>query len=245
MKNTLFVFLFVFASNWVIAQKESNDSAAYVWFDNAIGVENSGLYIGKEYKENYKFKNGKHKFFEFNGFQKGSVVYNGQPYYNTLLKFDVFENDLLVKLPVEKGISAFSLIKDHVESFIVGDNKFIKIPVESDGENATWEYQEVLLETINFTFFKRHGADRKTIKEGRWSYVEFLKKENHSLFYQGNYYPIRNKRDVINIFPYYKEELKSVSRNYFKGIQRDENLIQLFRALNQYLLLNETDTDIE
>lgn len=218
---------------------ETDNSAAYVWFDNAIGVENSGLYIGKEYTENYKFKNGKHKFFEFNGFQKGDVLYDGQPYYDVLLKLDVYENELLVKLPVEKGIAAFTLIKDEVAHFTIGNNKFIKISENLEKEGSSSLYHEVLLETINFTFLKKYSADKKTIKEGRWSYVEFLKKDSHALLHKGEYYPIRNKRDILRIFPHYKKQLSYISRNYFNGSRRDENLIQLFKELNLYLLMRK------
>ncbi len=231
--------------SFLMAQMEENNSLAYIWFDTAIGIENSGLYLGKEYKENYKFKNGKHKFFEFNGFQKGSVVYNDQPYYGILLKLDVFENELLVKLPVEKGIAAFTLIKDEVASFTIGNNRFIKIPLNSEKKGSSWEYQEVLLETPNFRFLKNHMAIKKTIKEERWSYVEFLKKDTHSLFYKETYYPIRNKRDVIEIFPQYKKRLKDVSRDFFTGAKRDENLIQLFKELNLDILLNDIAKDAE
>ena len=246
MKCKTFIYLFLLVPfSFLMAQMETNNSAAYVWFDNAIGVENSGLYIGREYTENYKFKNGKHKFFEFNGFQKGDVLYDGQPYYDVLLKFDVYENELLVKLPVEKGIAAFTLIKDEVTHFTIGNNRFIKVHENLEKEDALILYQEVLLETINFTFLKKHSADKKTIKEGRWSYVEFLKKDSHSLLYRGKYYQIRNKRDILNIFPNYKKQLKNISKNYFNGASRDENLIQLFKELNLSLLMNKITMESE
>jgi len=71
MENVYFlIFLIVVSFSTLGAQMNIENKDAYVWFDNAIGVENSCLYVGKEYKENYKFKDNKHKFFDFNGFQK-------------------------------------------------------------------------------------------------------------------------------------------------------------------------------
>ena len=96
MKKLILSLIVPFLFSTLNAQMSVDNKEVYVWFDTAIGVENSGLYVGKEYKENFKFKNNKHKFFEFNGFQKGDLIYDGQPYFNVSLKLDVFENEFFI-----------------------------------------------------------------------------------------------------------------------------------------------------
>lgn len=80
-------------------QYDTNKKDHYIWFDNIIGYENSGIYNGTLFLEKYKTESNNHHFFLDNKYKLGNLIYDNQPYYNVYLKYDIYEDELIAKLP--------------------------------------------------------------------------------------------------------------------------------------------------
>ncbi|HMB64168.1 MAG TPA: hypothetical protein VKN36_13895 [Eudoraea sp.] len=181
----------------------------YQWFDQSIGVENTGLYDGIIYIDTYRTINEKTKFYSSPRFLPGSVVYDGQPYSDLEVKYNVFDDELLVRLPDRLGGVTLQLFKDKVSDFVIDGHLFINlnnIPPET-GMNG---FYEITFRDSQLTLLTKHLKKDYARKDRRNLYYEFLDiKKEHVLFYNGAYYVIKSKKDLISLFPELKNEIDS------------------------------------
>ncbi|NQY05023.1 MAG: hypothetical protein HRT68_02180 [Flavobacteriaceae bacterium] len=198
------------------AQNGSNPEY-YEWFDAIIGVENTGLYDGIEYKEKYRTINEKHKFFLSPNFLKGDVIYDGQIYANIDMKYDLHEDLLLVKLKNKDGGDVIlELMKDKVNSFSIAGNNFVQLKSEEQGITG---FYEVLSRGKGFTFFKKNKKHRKEKLDKKVVYSEFNNDDEYILLYNDIYSSIKSKRTLTKIFPEYKKDINVFHDN-------NENLLR-------------------
>jgi len=190
-------------------QEAMEDETYLLWFDHLVGIENTGLYDGVVYKEKYRTINEKSKFFKSPDFLPGSVSYNGQEYFDLKLKYDVFEDKLLLKLEDRLGGSTLELFKEKVTSFTIDGHQFIKIETLTAEGNISGFY-EVSRKSSYFTLFTKHLKKDFSRKDRRTLYYEFVDlKKKHLLHYKGRYQWLRNKKDVTTLFPDLKKEIDS------------------------------------
>ena len=109
---TLLISYFFFQLSY--GQLKNQEKESYLWFDEVLGPENVNLYNGLNYIEKYKTKNGNHKFFNSeNTLPNSLIIYEGQPYYNVKIKYDSFEDQVLV---VSNNV--VQLTREHVLKFL-------------------------------------------------------------------------------------------------------------------------------
>ena len=99
----------------------------YNLFDQEVGVANTALYQGVVYTEKYRTINGNTQYYKTRDFLKGSVCYEGQCYYDLNLKYDVYEDQVLLKLIGKAGGGTVQLFKDKIESFQINGSDFVKL----------------------------------------------------------------------------------------------------------------------
>ncbi|MEM8848308.1 MAG: hypothetical protein AAGD17_14505 [Bacteroidota bacterium] len=177
----------------------------YLWFDAQTGLLNSGLYASHEYIEEYQVINDKHRFFESPNYLTGSVWFKDNPFHQVFLKYDLFEDQLIV---YPKGVTAASAVKLNlakVDSFQVKGRKFVKKNTVDIKSNAINGFFEVLSKGTDFTLLKRHRkTDVRKLNRNR-VYYEFKDKNEYALEYKGVLYIIKNRKDVLNLFPINKD----------------------------------------
>ncbi len=118
-----------------------NEPAYYNWFDSKVQRYNTGLFNGIQYTEQYRTINEKHKFFEKSEFQLGSVVYNGQFYDQTTLKYNLDTDQLLLNIGYNYKFPTLILLKSKVEGFRIGESHFVHIENKSDETEMEGFYQ--------------------------------------------------------------------------------------------------------
>ena len=109
------------------SQKDMSKADYYNWFDDIVTKTNSGVFKGTEYFERFNRINERHQYFKTSSFSNGSVVYNGQLYFNIPLKYDVFDDKLLIKDPNTLNAPVIELDKNKISSFIINGHKFIHV----------------------------------------------------------------------------------------------------------------------
>lgn len=225
---TLLLFL---GGNLLISQNNQLPAKDYLWFDSMVGVENAGLYLGKEYTEQYRMYNGNHKFFESFDFQKGTIMYHGQPFFDVLLKLDLYDNEVLVNLPSQEGVTIFQLLKDKIEKFTLGDHEFVKIIQKSIDSIPVSGFEEVLLSTSQFQFLKKQWVVKESKLQDTYTRIEFSPMHRYSLILRNVYYPINKKKDVLRIFPEFKNALKAYPK-LKRGNDEDDYMLGLLTKLH-------------
>ena len=206
--------------------QQADQKDYYNWFDEQVGIENTGLFNGIRYKELYRIKNGKHKFYKSPEFLTANLWYDGQPYYDIPLKYDLFEDQLIISLQTDAGSSIIQLLKEEVAGFQLDGKQFVHlkgIEVFKSKDQVDGFY-EVLEEGNSLTLYKKHQKLRKKVLENKAILNEFRNDDLYYILHEDLFYPIKSKNDLIKIFPQRKKQINA----FFSG--------------NKYLM--ETDYDL-
>lgn len=198
----------------------------YNWFDDIITKTNSGVFNGTEYFERFKGINERHQFFKTSSFSNGSIVFNGQLYFNIPLKYDVFDEKLLIKDPNTLNAPVIELDKNKISAFTINSHKFIHIFHNEKSEVSG--FFEILLEKEMLSLYKRHLKEkiRKSDEKVEYlykqvAYYEFKDKYMHIVSYMGVHYIVKKSNDLNAIFIDYKTQLKTFSKKY-KTIRKSD-----------------------
>lgn len=228
MKNhcrIYFIFLpiFLFSTVNLFAQSLNTIELGYASFDKLVGVENTSLFQGILYTESYRTVNDLKPFFKSTDFLYGNIWYKGQPYYNQLLKYDVFDDELLILLG-DKG-NTLRLSKKDVDSFTIQDHQFIHL---KDGIDFESGYYEELFKNETFELYAKHKKKILERRSEKVVYYEFKdRKIEHLLFYQNQYHELNSKKDILQVFPNYKTQINQLYKQAKKTHNNDSNALIL------------------
>lgn len=217
----------------------SQEAKTYSWFDEAVGATNTGLYNGVEYIEQHRNINENHKFFLSRDFLPGTLYYDGQPYFSQLLKYNVFDEVLIVKAKE----SLFQLINNKVDGFEIGGHRFINVKTET--HPRVQGFYEVLLENEQVMVLKRHSKYINELRDRKFVHYEFKPENNdYEIKYNDEYYEISSRRDVMKIFPGLKKEIRDLysSERALRKANSDEFMIRLFKEIS--LMTQNQHTEI-
>lgn len=207
---TLLISIALLSTNLSVFSQEYR--AAFNNFDALVNKENTNLFYGKEYVEQHATINNQHKFFKAPGFLKGEVVYSGQTYFDLDLKYNVFDDLLIVKINKQSGDATFELFKNRIESFSIDGHTFVNIPPGEETEIQG--FFEVIRETSPLKLLKDHRKDINKILTRTFTYFEFEPDLPHyAIAISEEYFQANSQSDWIRIFPEYSE----VIRKYFNS----------------------------
>jgi glycosyltransferase involved in cell wall biosynthesis len=241
MKNyynvyTLMVSVLLLSGVPLAAQQTTNLESGYTSFDQIVGLQNTSLYQGRLYTEKYRTVNDRKQFFKSTEFLNGQIWYKGQPYFNQLLKYDVFEDELLLKL--EDNGNTLSLAKKEVDSFSLGQHYFVNLKAKKDGTGAQLGYCEVLFKDDTFVLYAKYSKKSVEKKDKKYIYYEFKDANTeYILRYKGEYYSFDSKKDIINIFPSHKEEIHKLYKRTENLSNNDDSILMtmIVKQLNSII----------
>lgn len=241
--HKFYLSFFLFSCSFsVTGQINNNDKDNYKWFDNYIGIENTGLFNGLRYKEVFRTLEGNHKFYLTSNFLNADITYDGQSYFDIKMKYDLYDDQIIVNLSTITGDNILQLIIDKIEKFSINNKHFVKLndhKIINSSDLITGIY-ETLYDRSSFILYKKNKKNAKKHLTKNYVYYTF---KNNNLYYchiNENYYPIKSKSDWIKIFPKQKKEIQSFYRNH-KILLRsnfDSFLIQLSDRLNNINSIN-------
>ena len=225
---------FTFYGSFAQSEKE----LIYNWFDQQTGQESSVLYNGVQYINEYVIFNGKHQFFDTDSFVEGEVTYDGHLFSGVNLKYDVFNDDLILAPFGSSGSFPFKLIRSKVQRFSFGQNNFVNVnQLITSPRNRNIGFCKLLQEGDSLHIYQKISKNlRERNKQGR-VYYEFLQKESFYLFYAGKVYPVDGKGNWIAIFPGQKELIKTFYQDNRKQLNTETELfyIRLSKQIDNLL----------
>lgn len=181
--------------------QDTNDKTIYNWFDKSIEKENLSINNGIVHSNPYKTAKDNNMYFSADKFDMGTLVYETQTYYDIYLKYDLY-NDILVLSP--SGLSnniGINLGSDKVSSFTLKGIHFVRRIKQSNNpsEFITGFYEENKISPTFLFYIKHHKDIQKIVNENGLSY-KF--KENNAFFidYKNTLYYVKNKNDIIAVF---------------------------------------------
>ena len=229
--------LFLFSFNVVLVAQE-NEKEVYLLFDDIVGLENTVLSNGIENIDLQKTLSNNNKYFlSQSKFESGSVVYDNQYFPNVSLKYNVIDDELIISIPNGKSNSTFELVTEKVSSFTLSNHKFEYIKEKSDGVLQTGFY-EVLYEKNTFNVLKKYikSSDKKMDRSYLYFNYEF-DEPDYFFSYNGSYYKLDSWRDLSDLFPDLKKEIRIYFKKYnlLQKTDRDTFTIQLFQEISRQI----------
>jgi hypothetical protein len=205
------------------AQAETTTSVSNEkWFDEIIGIENSGIINGPEYKMGMLAAHSNPFFVA--GEEQGSVNYNSGVFYVPLI-YDIYKDELIVKYMSASSRGWFiQLDKQYVDQFVIGKHVFRNFPGKG--------FYEVLFEKDNFQLV----CKRAKALEVRKAIFNYVQNDQFFIVDSGEWKSVRNASGFINILTT-KEDRKKIKlfirQNHIKVRRfRDKELVEVVRFIN-------------
>lgn len=200
LKYKALFFLLFLSTISIYSQTTDAEKALYKWFDSTVGHENSGLLNGIAYRELYKTKNNDHQFYRSSSFQKGNIVYNGQPYFDIDMKYDIHNDEVIVNVPTQTDTRTVQLIKENINEFAIRNSEFIHLQ---------GGFYEIVSKTKALSLFKKHKKASSKYYSGRLTFYRFNKsKIEYLINVKSECHKIsKSKKSLIKLLPEYKSEI--------------------------------------
>jgi len=205
-----------------ILPQANAQQSAFDEFRKAAG-DHAALYIG-EIETGYSSQQYiNHPYWDTNEFREGKVCYEGNLYTHLQLRYDVYKKNLVVITPERQIGILVDMRKIHY--FFIGDQKFVP---QSNG------FGQLLYESPQMQFTQQMSCTMGVPVEKNWiSYSNFRQSTYFNLCKDGTDYTIKNRSDLLKLFPTYKKQLKK----YAKERQLDfiDNRAEALSALTEYV----------
>ena len=229
------ILAFILLTVTSYGQQREDTKTYYNWFDVQTGVQNKKVYNGTAYVEKYRTINEKHKFFSSYEFLPGSLSFEGQPFYSLELKYDLYEDQLLLNSKGAIG-TVLRLNTDQVNSFSIASHKFINLKQYNKNGLEVSGFYEILLETRSFILLKKNKKSSLKKIKGKRIYYEFKNDNQNLLFYENVYYELNKKRDLLRLFPKFKKIINSYYNTSRNTSDTDSFMKALLRKIEEELL---------
>ncbi len=178
-----------------------------------VGQTNSGIFEGVAYTEEFRVINEKHQFFKEPYFVLGSVVYDGQPYFEVKLRYNVYNDQLSIKNEKLGRLPIMVLDKEKVVGFNIGQHRF-KYLGSKEARGDISGFFEVLMKKDSLTLFKKHRKKRFKRTDEEVLYYEFKDGYTYHLKRGPDFYILNKASDLNGIFPKYRKEIKAMLNRY-------------------------------
>ncbi len=215
LTQIIFIAIFIITIKPTHCQTINNEKNNYKWFDDNVGIENTGLFNGLRYKEEYRTLDGSHKFYLSPNYINGNIVYDGQAYYDIKMKYDLFEDEIIVNLTANSGNSILQLLIDKIDTFSINENNFIKLydnSIINSSEIITGIYQ-IIYQNSNLVCYKKNKKIAKKNLTKKNIHYSFKSEDSYYLYLNNDFFLVSSKRDFTKIFPDYKKEINSFYTN--------------------------------
>ena len=195
--------------------QSNSEISLYTKFDSIVGKENLGLNNGPITLYPYKTIGDNTMFFKNNKFTIGNMIYDGQPYFNISLKYDIYKDQLILNPPGQPEHIGISLIQDKTDSFFIYNKNFVKITKNQTSlPEFITGYYELIKIGKNFNLYIKHHKDilKEINEEG--VFYSFHERYQYYIEYSSKFYEINNKTSIVKIFP---ENKKNINAFYQKN----------------------------
>lgn len=212
-KNLYFLILLgLFLNIYSIHSQTNNEVSTYNWFDKNLGIESLDFKNGPAHLNFDKTANNQNRYY-IDDFKNGSMMYNGQDYFDLYLKYDIYTDELVLRPYTETNTTQINIIKDYVSSFKIGNQKFTNIKELSSPNFKKGYYEEVILANNTILYIKYYKERNNVVGENAF-YIGYLLKYDYILLKDKDFYLINDKKDIIKLYP---DDKRKINDFYFKN----------------------------
>lgn len=227
-RKTLLISLGIFCSVITYGQNSisSTEKDTYKWFDSIIGQKNSALSLGPKYFDKIRTINDNHKYYNSQRFQKGDLTFNGQPYFDILMKYDIHFDQIIIQVINKLEKYTLQLEKSKVQNFFIANKKFINI---SD-KNKDYGFVEELKKG-EISLYKKHMKDAFAKLDRQFKYSRYKEANFFLISYKNKFIEIRSKSDLRKQFPTIRKEINRLYKEIYSSKNTDASMVQIISKI--------------
>ena len=244
------IFSLAFTISLTTPSESQNNTAKsdyYNWFDKVISKSNTGLFKGTEYFERFKSINERHQYFSTDNFSLGSVVFDGQSYFNIPLKYDVFDGKLLIQDLNTLNAPIIELEKNEISEFTIDNHKFINILTnkndKNNDKNKVTGFFEILYEVDSLKLYKKYEKEIIRNTDEKVISYQFKDRFSHVVSYKNANYKVKKANELNGIFTDYKKDIKQLSKKH-KAIRKSDPDTYMLAILKELHIIINTNTSL-
>ena len=181
MYRTTFVFL-----KLVLLGFLSLFNSLTLWGQNS----SAALFEGSTYADVHRTINERHKFLGPYEFQQGCVYFDGIWQEGVAIKYDTYQDLLLLKHPTAPGAPTVIVNSNRASQFKLGEKSFHFI--HEEGLKGAQGYFELLAANSHIALLKKHRARIQRKQASGLAYYEF-KQAPYYLYYENGIYSVIKK----------------------------------------------------
>lgn len=185
------------------------------------------VYDGDEYvAHDHRIKI--HPFYPTDSLQAGSIIYNGIPYHDVAMLYDIVRDEVVVR-PPENGYRV-QVRSSKVSRFSLGAHQFIRLD-STLGLPAG--FYELLHNGSVQVLTRRKKTIREDISSGAYK-ADYLPKDRFYIRKAGVYHEVKSKGSVLALFPEQSKALRKYLRAHklkFNDALREDAIT---KAVQQY-----------
>lgn len=202
-------------------------------FDKTVQVKNAAFNNGKIHFNKFRSADKTHRYYVSPDFTIGKLTFNGQPYGNLSLKYDLLKDELVIKLEGEGNKMGFNPVKPKIEEFTINGIKFKNLDLVSHPGYVNGFYEESVFG--NLILYTKHIKDQFDVLTGETVLYTYKERQDFLLAYAGEWYKIESQRDVVKAFPSCEQQISEFYRTNAPLEKANRN--QFMKKLAGYLSL--------
>ncbi len=237
-----FVLVWIISSA-TLAQSSSSDSLSYekalyntiALFRNSI-KEKSLLYTGREY---IQYGNGikGHPYFQQDSLQTGTVSYDGVSYPRILLKYDIYQDALIVSDYERSGL--IELLREKISWFEISAHHFVYLSSPKEINKISSGFYELLLSHPLSTIYARRSKQVPAAPKSD-EQQQFAEKNVYYIMVNNAYFEINNKESLLRVLKDKKDALKNYIKENNLNFKKDLEKA-IINTTAHYHSLKQTD----
>ncbi|WP_313113667.1 hypothetical protein [Aequorivita sediminis] len=206
--------ILLFTTQFIRAQTVA-ERKIYEAYDNIVGVENTGLFNGTEFTDLFLNTDGTYRYFKGYDYVRGTINYNGEFYSNVLLKYDLFEDNLITHSEGKLSVFNVKLIPNFITSFSIYDRNFVKIAALNLPLAGNGFFEEAYLGN-QFKLYIKHSKRKKDKPLKSGVQYQFSINNYYLLRVDGNYAVINSIKDLRRALPEREDDIRKFYKSYKK-----------------------------
>ncbi|MDI9308584.1 MAG: hypothetical protein QM535_00095 [Limnohabitans sp.] len=230
----IFIYLHILCAISLNAQNQSEESTLLQQNDKLIGIDNLSFTNGTIHI-NYDITKNKenHRYLVSNEYVKGTFTYKNQKYYDLLLNYDIYEDQLICIPNIENNYIKLNLIKKNIDDFKIDNKHFKNLNIVQKNNTITGFYEEKKINSSIILYIK-HTKEKKEILQDQKVISEFNSAKNYIISLNNEFFKINTERDFHSIFPSKRNEINTFYKEYenLEKQNKEEFIIKLIKTIN-------------
>jgi hypothetical protein len=236
--HKIFLFLSIFLCLGLVSYAQSAsviDNIVHHVYDELVGSENTGLYNGPEFKDQFLDSwDDSHMYLDSSVFMNGTLVYNNQLYTGIPLKYDIYGDNVIIRSNDHLSSFQVELIAENISRFTVYNRDFTKLTGTGSELEGNGFFEVAILGKVASLYIK-HVKKRKRETIDNILQYNFLEDNHYVFLYNAAYHIIHELKDFRQVVPdKYKQirDFKKQNKRLYKT-DSDNFMIALVKHLDE------------